>query len=317
MAVWRDTTYTWHYPEKEEEAVLQDNGRVQAVAQVSWEGRQQARRDFCGTVAVADNGLGQQYITRTTPMPWPDEPWMYCTGSPRSVGLGPHGNDPVTRLARYHKCHLTLVYQALTYDVLEDADVVAVDGPLIGLPDEGDALRRGIRRYVSVYGKLGGKTWTVPTGILEFPDGQPILQATFGKRIPAIALTYTWHQVPKAAIPKIAWIEGQGTINDLEFDGWPAETLLVEAPFHSPPRRDAAGTRIVDITVPMLFQPNWDKSGVPRGHNYMLRATATGQLDYQLVRTHGAAPRPGPPNGDPPFRTFDFRRFFQPDQPVP
>src|SRR4051794_8710491 len=93
MARWRSTTYTWFYPEKEEEAVLQDNGRVQAVAQVLWQGRVQARRDFLGTVSVATNLAGQRYLTRSTPMPWPDEPWMYCTGSPRSVGLGPHGSD--------------------------------------------------------------------------------------------------------------------------------------------------------------------------------------------------------------------------------
>lgn len=314
MPQWHDTTFTWWYPEHEDEAILNDNGRAQGVALVPWELRKQARHDFVGYSAL-ESGPQGSWIARRTPMPWPEEEWMYCTGSPRATGAGTNGFDLISGLSAYKTCRLTLAFQALTYDVRQDEEVWGTTGPLVGKPDEGDALRRGIRRYITVQGKMGGKVWTIPQGILRFPDGQPILQGSMAKQIPFVDLVYTWHQIPEDALPKSAWTEGMGRINDAEFDGFPAETLLFGAPSHSIPRRDVRGTRIVDVQYPARFQPNYDKGGTARGHNYMLRAYVSGGstiLDYQIVKTAGTTP--ATPNGDAPFRTYDFAKWFRPTQ---
>jgi hypothetical protein len=321
MPNWRGYDYTYHMPggASPEESLMTDTGRVQATVQVrDWENRLEAVKAFAGYSYVDSVGGILRVLRRVTPHPWPDLPWVYAMGATRAIGGSPKGPDPVTRLPRYRMGAITLQYSALSYDILEDDAVLAEQGPLVGLPDEGDALRRGVRRYVTKHRKRATRTYTIPNGFLYYTDDKsPVPQGALGFTEHYAIITWIWHQVPVDAIPYQHWAAATNAVNLAAFDGHDAGTLLLSAPDERPVRL-ADGTRAYDIIYEARWLPRVGLDGVAKGHNSFPRQLTagpnTGKLDYVPVTTRGpnfAAPAPLV-GGSPPYSSFDFPLLFAP-----
>lgn len=319
---YRDTLYL-ESNESPEGSYYFDRGQVARKIQVDWPARDQAIRDFAGTVEVLYNDEGQGYLRRTTPHPFPPRPWMYVQSIPKEQPCCLRGNDGGTAdglgVARYELCELTLVYAMPTYNIREDASIVAPDGPLAGLPDEGYALEQGRvnhSRYVSWVPRLASKTLELNQGMLKDEDNKLIVSGIPFPE-PVGEVLYTWHQVPEEALPVGVWIANGNSVNDATFDIWPAGTLL----FDGPPEvrtnpNPMTGQTLADVTYKFKVSIKADPSTDPvtvRGHNYIYRRKVVGDppvplLIPRLVTTDGV----GNDAGTRMFRDFDFKKFFRP-----
>ncbi len=309
--------------ESPEGSYFLDRGQIARKIQVDWEARNQAIEDFGGTVTVLYNGSGQGYLNRSVPHAFPARPWMYVQSIPKEMPIAIRGNSGGTTdglgVATYEICELTLVYAMPTYKIKADEDVLAAAGPLAGLPDEGRALERGYNlysRFITRVPKYSSKILVLNKGMLKDSDGKLIVEG-LPLPEPGGEIQYTWHQVPEECLPQLVWIANCNVVNDAEFDGWPAGTLLFDGvpEFRSAPN-PMTGQILSDVTYRFKISIKPDLSDDPPtilGHNYVYRLTPapTRVLIPKLVTTDGV----GAAAGSTLFREFDFKKFFRP-QPV-
>lgn len=322
-----------------EETMMADQARASLVAQVPYDQRHRFADAVVGySYASIEGPHNKRVLRRVPPLQYPDHPEMYCVGITRSEGWSPRGaTEPVVKPPAINKAaplfvakayqqpdylvaKMVLQFATLPYPVRGDDAVLSLDANWVGLPDDGDALASaGTRRYIRRDFRPAGKLTTLPQAFLYYVGtnpARPVLQALASKFIPAADISYTWVDIPEEFIPFDAITACMGAVNDDEFDGFAAETLLLQQP-QVRPTVSPLGRRTATLVYTMRYLPNWDDAaGVARGHNYFLRVTPTGTLEYAAVSTIGTGgPGAAVAGGTKPYRTADFRDLFRLAQP--
>lgn len=294
--------------------------------------------------AAKQNFLGRCYVTKTAttrtihrdiPHSFPFESWLYATSIPEMEQGSFDQTD--SDVAVYKQLKMQVVYTALTYNVLPDSSVLntEVGHALEGRPDEGFALASGWEnsRNITKTIKPSAKLYSLARGAMQIVgadlasgtakpllEGLPIVE-------PSAEVQYIWHNVPAGSsaageaglgVPWNLHLTALGKLNNATFDRFPAGTLRLES-IDPIAGRDAIGNRVYNVTYRMQFLPrvghltgqNQDGSqDTYYGHNYVYTLDSTGNnLIVARVTSNGLA------TGTPPYRSLDFRRLFNPDQP--
>jgi hypothetical protein len=169
-----------------------------------------------------------------------------------------------------------------------------------------------VGRNITRWPKPASRLLVIPNGALAFaPDEKLILGAGFPILKPSSLVQYTWYDVPRAGVPFGAQQQLLGCVNAATFDGFPPQTLRLDA-VDPKPTISATGDRTFTVTYQMRFEPNFDMQADPpmaRGHNWTVRnQTPGGGLNYYRVSSDGT------PAGVPPYRVGAFSSLFRPDQ---
>lgn len=283
-----------------------------------------AAKAFLGFPAVVPlSGSGYSYVSRQTPMPLYEmdggdvyinhsgKDFLYATSIEKCAPFGvlvDSGGD-------YEGAKLTLVFESLPWDILEDGQLPR--DSLHAAPYEANFVNGNTNdvptsRYI---------TWAVEPEVqyLQVGRGQLFIAAGYtgqsnpfpypgGRVIGKCALRVIWHQVPRRAISSrqiwdfsgTAFIDDTlGKVNADTWNGYPPGTLLLEGVrFH--PGRSPWGDRIYEVEF--VFGVNYHK------WNYVYWPAASG---YVLIQSD--PPAPAVPDNDVGAndgrRLYDSRRF--------
>ena len=228
---------------------------------------------------------------------------LYCTSIEKMEPMGKRViNIAQTIPTPFNGVVVEARYNTLPYFVRSEMEVLPLPdslsplGPLnphlrMPRPDEGDALRRGwhkASRYVSL--AVDGTTAIVsmPQGILHYvqQEGEQAQPVPIGAPFPLFRqrITYTWHQVPLAAIPFQAISRTENAVNDAHFDRFPAGTLRLDRWSKRMYQCGFSHRWYADVVYQMEYQPNVDPvTGVAMGWNSLPRAVQ-GKLRFWPVR---------------------------------
>lgn len=292
------------------------------------------------------SGTTRRWIERTLPDPYPviedadvnpdDYPGLFCYSVPRVVPMtyGIADTNGWPKHISPGGVWMTAHYEALPFFLREDADVLAQSGPLsndtpsgaTSKPDEGDALRRGwgtYSRFVLKDDQPASRTITLPGGMVLYadPDGYIAANTPVHQGVPWVqykrSIKYTWFGVPISAIPDTTISLLSNNVNDAEFDGYPAGTLL----YISTSIQRYQGPLfnwLADITHHMAFMPNYDKINLLNkyygGWNSIPALVTTG-LGARRVRMAKISADGNAPTGDNAlFKPGDLTGLFRPPQ---
>lgn len=301
-------------PVSPEEEYRTDGTQAVRTYLCEWEERQMAARALIGFPRIKGTGSGR-WLYRKVPHHCEDflnesgQPYLYATQIPKCVGYGVPTQGPMisnqdAAIHRYAK--LTVLYETLTYDILEDSEVTTRDG-------NGNPFEAGIERYVTPQVGPQAQYLTLPQGAFNFVGlGTPVLGQP-GLIVPNYDFSLTWHQIPQAAVatrlfnrtletPDIDLCLGK--VNKVAFCGCrPGTLLLVAAALKR--QRSAFGDRIFDIEYRLkFFNPGDDQNDddTPAGHNHVYASKiSTGDVTlvgyYEVATTGKAADTPDPPYG--------------------
>ena len=169
-ANWRGIDYVEHVPGSPLEVLENDNVRVQRIFDCDWTDRQTFADKLLGYPEIKTSSGGVKYISRLTPHFHEDflnasgQKWIFATKVTRIEGIGFRSKSSED-IAAYETARLTLMYESVTYEVLEDADVKIAD-----VPDE-SSLRRYVTRTLRPYSEF----LTTRPGTLKWvPDAAPM-----------------------------------------------------------------------------------------------------------------------------------------------
>jgi len=349
MAFWRDIEYFWNTPADGESGFVgsfsNDATRVESSIQVrNWQLLQTAIAEFTGYPVLRRIATGVAWIDRRTPHAHQEfrdllynQPWLYCTSVSRVEGRSLDETTAFQDPPTYRMAHLRLVHQSLTYEILENNDPrmqFAVDpAPLPGEPGQDNPLlgtnfpdEATLMRYVTKWPKPFNRMITVPRALAKFvlesgdrppkkgddtdASTGPVLFEGVGYPEPGQVLRYTWHLVPREGMPLDQANRTTGKVNRYRFDGYPARTLLCEAPEYIP-IRSANGQRLADIHYTFRYLGKFGRNdGLQKTWNHFLRYVDRSDLnhflDYRLVTMTGTS------SGAPVFMTEDFSKLFRP-----
>lgn len=326
-----------------------DSARVMCnyfIANGTQANRHKAAKALLGFAKVQQDA-GRRYLSRRLPAAYPavtdpdtnpkGMPYMFARSIPRSEPTGAPQGVSAGGASEYNWYKLLVEYTTLPFNVAADDQVTAAAGPLAAnattgaraLPDEGDALRRGLEysRYVSRFVDDSNRLLTLRQGFMKYfkhsadgkvvglPMGVPYSQLS-------ARVMFVWHDVPDLAVPRDFINQAANTVNDAQFDIYRPETLLfktmrerlMQAPF---------GGRLWEISYIFDWLPNvqtYVPTGSPPGtvpiqlgHNAVIRCRTdlaptdqSNGLAYESI-VDGVA-------GRTPFRSSDFSAFFRPDQ---
>lgn len=307
---WRSTLFNEAFnPASPNEAWSIDQGRATRVIHTAWATRKQAALDFMGYAEILDNG--GLYLSRSIPVTYPGEDYVWCTGVPKVSGIGSRGKTGSggSMLADYEIAEMTLAFSTPLYEIFDDDTMVSrgyIDAN--GNPDEGEALKAGDPRYISVVTKPGMQTLTFNRALIKRSDNGNPLSEGFPIQVPHTDLEFTWHFVPKAAMNWSAWGVCMGKINEDTFYGFEPETLLMESP-EVIPFRGPFGDMLYNVKFRARYKPQFDTSTPPvaKGWNYILAPTgngATAALAMVKVAVNGTT------GTSVPYQTADFSTCF-------
>lgn len=265
-------------------------------AAFSYEGGNQAtmtiRVNWDDTVAALHEILGGARLNRTTgqldrtlPMRHPEFFWLYAS---RVTSVHPLQWDSKVRLpygtcSAYQYSIITIVFTQPRWVMLEDARIDA----LYGSP------RKEYRRFVERRPEPAGEFITRDRGSFQWIEGGGAtgpqigtdFPAPLGQHLPKALEVLVWKRVPQVGLfsnnglgDPTNIFAAIGKINDDEFMGWPAGTLLLQTPRLIPlevpifPSAIGANENLgqpaifYDVELPMLrFDPT--PGGATRGHN--------------------------------------------------
>lgn len=288
-------------------------------------------------------GVERAWVQRTLPHAWPASPtienpfgddFLYAASAPMvSPASRANGDDDEGR-ASYDWYAWDVTYEPRQHGMLDDSDVLP-EGPYSGAnplgaffgppnfaarPDEGNALQRGWRfsRFVTKQFDPASRTITLPQGQARYVAQEGKADQAVGQGLAMVEsralLTYTHHCLPERAVPATTLLNSYGCVSRFDFDGYPAGTLLFEDPklrYYT----TATGQRVCDLTIRLIYKPNFDRSTTPgrwMGHNSAHRVM-DGRPRYWPVSTDGLALAPDESNWIHP--TTDLANFFRPDYP--
>lgn len=237
--------------------------------------------------------LGYQYtdentkkLKRVCPIRHPRFRWMHATRIFGMQGITPEGKvtrqvlgapagdpDRVNAWMAYRKVQFTVSFEALPYEILRDDEVAGeFDRFVEPMPDPGEDVIEQ-QAGTLVFAEGGGGTEPV-AGESNFPRTIGIIAAKNFIRL-------KWHKVPEDFISPNRGISYPqfdavlGKVNDAEFLGMPAGTLMARAPkIHRyaqsvNPRDRASPSMLCDVEVCFQFYDPSPRKGGARGHNLM------------------------------------------------
>jgi hypothetical protein len=306
MANFRGIEFVEHVPGSPIENLETNSTRVTRMLDCAWDESLTFADKLLGYPTVMTGTGGVKYISRLTPAHHPDfldpkgNPFVFVTRIPKLEGLG-FRDKTADDTSQYEKARLTVVYETLTYEVLEDSEVHTA-----GVPDESRLLR-----FVTVRVKPYAEFLTLPRGALKWvATGQPSVNFGLPLLVPTFQVDITWHLVPLSNIPFINISDALGTINDAAFvtplGSFPAGTLLMLVPDINPVR-SALGDRLYDIEYHLKYKA--PIAGGGGDHNYFLRPTGDAPPN-DLVWTQ--VTRDGLSGGTKLYRSTDFKKLFKP-----
>jgi hypothetical protein len=339
--VFHEVTINADSPQEES---AQDDARVTQLVDIvpgAWENRRQAAIDFLGHADLVTDapsavtpGKKVNYISRITPMPYVDVPKLgsrplYCVSIPHGQGVGAATKHPLYNTANFSRYRMTLTFRPLPFKALEDAAVIARDegspptvppNPLLGYPDEGEAVEQGRPRYISRSLDFGGQLRTIRGSIMRYVDdtiisNRGVVPEPIALPDPFVPATYRWFAVPFEAVPHEAIMKQLNTVNNATFDGFAPETMLFLGA-KVVPRAGPINEKLADVTYAFKVRYNIDTvTGLPTGWNTILR-TLFIPIINKTVMNYIRVSSDGTSSGTPPFRSSNFRALFQPTQPV-
>lgn len=276
----------------------------------------------------------------TTPPDFTNQLWAMGTSRTEPIGCPTGGELNVfpagTTAANYNQARISIEFSTLPYQILTDTVLLLNGGEFNGFPDEGAALANGWQytRYISRQIQGFSRLIKVPYGLMWLVSFPGTSYANLPKknkegiayRESGANVTYTWYRVPLVAQPQIGNASGvnfsrlqnsQQTLNNANFDVWPAKTLLFDN-FKTREYQGAFGERLADVTFNMIFLPhpstgnNFGPLGnqggpmqfSPQGWNSVLDVV-NGVLDYYPLSASTNTLQP-------PFGTSDFSTLFRP-----
>ena len=241
------------------------------------------------------------FIDRTDPMAYPirtigGKSLLYPQDVTRVRGLGAWRVKNGT--GYYDEARVDIRFGSRPYSVQSNYHAVRdFDGHK--LVDEST-----LTRYVE-------KRWSFVTQALTLPRGGAVWEGT---QVPVddsnirivshIEMVYVWYQVP--GIPAAVKTH-LGCVNDSNFDGHPAETMLLSG-VELRPYRWVTGQRLYDILYKFRF---FNPEGV-KGHNHFLHYKGASVAPaYDRILTPGTPPG-GASGTEGIFKLKDMRELFRP-----
>lgn len=218
-----------------------------------------------------------------------------------------------------------VTFETLPYFVLEDGEVQAPSGPLVGVPDEGFWIAQGwvYSRYISRQIDYAPRTVTLPQGMAKFIKDDSFDPEAKASPVPVgipysqfrTIREYTWHEVPIQAIPEQAIELCAQAVNLEEFDGCEPGTLLLLGAKISHYPSPLGGGMLADVSYKMCHLPNIDPAtGAQIGWNGIIRGFR-GNLYVWPLSLDGEEPVEGEDGNDERlFKLRDFADLFRPDQ---
>src|SRR5579859_577545 len=310
MATWNDVTFTEHIPNTGPGVsptfnLTNTEGRVTRTYDVAWDNLWDFVHAFLGYPQIATGGPNNKnYIERITPhyiaqTNSEGKSYLYATQILNIQGVGGPLDgqwktpDPAGGIARYNKARCTVLYEYVTYEILND-DQVDKD-PTDQVPYEST-----LERYVTIRPNPGALYLTLPQGQFKYVGGaQPNTPVNFGpgQIVPDYDVSLTWHQVPKKAVPLTlinstlvnpAIDTSLGTVNCKQFMGYAAGFVLFISCQISDPKRSSLGDRVYDVEFRFKIAKN--------AHNTLPGLQAAGQWAWLEVSIDGLAhPETGTP----------------------
>lgn len=232
------------------------------------------------------NGLGD-YVTRVLPVAHPvyvyrkRNKWMYAVDLLRMSGRGKPSWDAVDQAGAWEFALAEIAFESVPYGVRSDGEIF---NPARLSPDE-SLLKRFTNRQM----QPAGEFLTLPRGALRWVSDNAPSDQTPGKIIARFDVVYSWHSVPA---PTKAIFDMLGKVNETEFDGHAAETLMLTAA-ELIPKRQITGWRSYDINLRCRYvkpEGPFFVAAVNPGHNWFLRFKKDIEPKYDKLYT-------GPPPG--------------------
>ncbi len=321
-----------------------DNQRTTRRYLINWGQVQAAEIALLGSSylqTIVDSGVTRRYIAREVPHADPDRCWLYATNITAVEGVKPIGKQFYYQVgarddlspglglttvdqppypfgyyaAKYEKAKLTVVYEALPYDVVVDSYVV---NAVLRVPDDFTNIF-GLKRYIVVDDvpsskflllRGSGYRWMPPPPGPPGPTVPPTLwrgnvvtSRNIPLPMPTSELTYTWFFVPEKAI-NFGYIRSRlGCTNLTTFDPeyqFPPRTLVLLS-VQYPRKRLPGGGRGRNVVFRMRYQPAGVNSFPnPQNGNRMQEISTLG-----LPIENDALPVQ-------PYSTAEFANFFRP-----
>ena len=179
-------------------------------------------------------------------------PWLFATSLDGIQGEGKIISYDIQGVAQYSKARISIGFEALTYRVLSDDDMINAGNVLphtVGSPDESY-----MARYITKFRQPTAEYLQLPFGALKWVQPKPLTNVpggTVGTIQAAQEVSYTWHQVPNVPSSVKTQI---GTVNSSAFDNKQylrGQLLLTNVEVR--PYRWFFNQRLFDITYKFRF----------------------------------------------------------------
>jgi hypothetical protein len=291
-------------------------------------------------------GTACQYVSRITPDFHPDylrtnsnnQPYLWAD----SVSIEPFGmvtdtdgnpiydaTDPATISSNetpvFNFAKMSVHYSTRLYPILNDSEMNTFDGII----DESSLLR-----YVEVQKHPQAEYLTLPDGTFNYVAGGGVPAAPVpgapGKVQNMTDLTLIWRQVPRIMVASAEIVQpivnilggvaldpaaidySPGRVNAFAIWGYPAGTLLCEAP-ELTPWVQCDGEIVFDVTFHFKYLPAFNDT-TQTGHNYLLAKTTgltPNKVLYTEVSTDGTAHAEPARDGVHIYNSCDFSDLFK------
>jgi hypothetical protein len=289
--LWNDKqlTFVWDLSGgfSPEETFMAGQSRVTTRIRCAYNKRHEVIDALTGYSYVQRIG-DKNILSRRIPLEYPWHGGLWCVGSPRNTGISPYGaiknEDRITLIPfpiipgfmlpvetlldrkqpDFVDAQVVLQFSSLPYTPMVDGDVTYADNTDVawrGVPDDGEAVRRGRKRYIHRTAAPAGKFITIPGNFLYFKEtGFPVPQSSAVIFQPSMDIRYDWFGVPESHLPQSAWNIIPGSVNRDTFDGFPPQTLLCMQPTFRT-ETNPFGKHEATVTYTMRFLPNFDPPG--------------------------------------------------------
>lgn len=269
--------YTEHVPGSPRIAYTQTGATGTRTWDIAGDDLFNARQGLLGypktVVGLPLSGGTVRHIARSVPDFFPGEldsagkPWLYAT-KVDAAQLNPRGQRPIAgggNLPYAGTTRLTIGYEALPWEILSDAQMLALGGSAAYLPAGGAPIfdlipdESSLLRYVCIRPKPQAESFGVPAGTFKDVDPtKPAVSYGLNKQLVTWDLEILWCQVPKTALPCAVLNPNLlpdggnleltlGKINSAPFAGCALGTLLLLAA-ELKPIRTALGDRAYDVS---------------------------------------------------------------------
>lgn len=356
MASFEGISFKEHVPGSPEVQLGDDSSQCVRMLDCTWQDRFRLAFKLLGGTSHGFNAVNNEvYLSRRIPHSYQfDEEnafgsgkMLYATRILKIEGLGEPsvfveggGNanaqfqqGQTGPVATYPKARLHVLYQSVTYDILTDGDVIALNAPLgHGKPYP---VEYPLLRYVTKITRPNVENLTSPQGAFKrvYPSGSAVASADYpvqwgvNKVIGTENLQLTWHQVPLSNVPSVLYNprtssdylqKGLGKVNKTAFAGYAAGTLLLMS-YDIRPIMNPFILRSFDIT---LHVKRFNPTGTI-GHNHIWAhnpptaspVAATTTWEWVEVTTDGATNLVAQTDGKSIFDWYNFNLLLTPALP--